>query len=267
MAKKITIVTVCYNTVESIEKTILSVVNQTYQNVEYIIIDGGSMDGTVDIIKKYAGNIAYWVSEPDNGIYEAMNKGIAKATGDYINFMNAGDYFVNNHVLTDIVESIQKDCVDVVFGNVVYLIDGTYYEEEARPFYGNHIKHSMGFCHQSCFVKTDMAKRFPFDLKYRLAADYNMIMNISRNHGTFNHVNMPVAYYDMNGVSEHLRLQHETEVFAIDRPSSLITNYVEVRIRAAVRFVKKYMKFVIQKVDPSVIERKRAADNKKKIFI
>ena len=95
----ISVVTVSYNAVSTIEQTILSVINQTYPNVEYIIIDGGSTDGTVDIIKKYADKIAYWVSEPDKGIYDAMNKGVVVATGEWINFMNAGDIFTDSDVI------------------------------------------------------------------------------------------------------------------------------------------------------------------------
>ena len=101
----ISVVTVSYNAVSTIEQTILSVINQTYPNVEYIIIDGGSTDGTVDIIKKYADKIAYWVSEPDKGIYDAMNKGGLKTTGDFIQFLNAGDWLENEHV----IEKIFKD--------------------------------------------------------------------------------------------------------------------------------------------------------------
>mgnify|MGYP001033420933 FL=1 len=109
----ISVVTVSYNAVLTIEQTILSVINQTYPNVEYIIIDGGSTDGTVDIIKKYADKIAYWVSEPDKGIYDAMNKGGLKATGDFIQFLNAGDWFENEHVIEKIFKDWYKR-VDVV---------------------------------------------------------------------------------------------------------------------------------------------------------
>jgi glycosyltransferase involved in cell wall biosynthesis len=98
----ISIITVVYNGVSTIEQTILSVINQTYKNIEYIIIDGSSTDGTVDIIKKYEKHLIYWVSEPDKGIYDAMNKGIRKATGEWLNFMNSGDIFSDISVLKNI---------------------------------------------------------------------------------------------------------------------------------------------------------------------
>ena len=108
---KITIVTISYNIVTYIEKTILSVVNQTYPNIEYIVIDGGSTDGTLDVIKKYSDKITYWVSESDKGIYDAMNKGIDAATGDWINFMNAGDVFYHNNVIDEIIPFLTKDLI------------------------------------------------------------------------------------------------------------------------------------------------------------
>ena len=93
---KITIITVSYNCVDTIEKTILSIINQTYSNIEYIIIDGASTDGTVDIIKKYQDRITYWVSEPDNGIYDAWNKGIKASNGEWISFVGADDILIND---------------------------------------------------------------------------------------------------------------------------------------------------------------------------
>lgn len=265
MNPTISVITVCYNAVDCIEKTILSVISQTYYNIEYIIIDGSSTDGTVDIIKKYADNITYWVSEPDKGIYDAMNKGMTKVTGGYINFMNAGDYFINNNVVADIVTSINKVYTDVVFGNVVNLIDGIYYEIKAFPFYAYpFVKHCMGFNHQCCFVKTGMAKRYPFDTKYRLAADYNMIMTIFRNKGTFTHVNMPVACYDTTGISRQKWFQHDKEIFSIERPNAQFANYFEVRKRAAIRYIKRFLKSIILRIDPKIIERRQTASNRMK---
>ena len=116
----ISVVTVSYNAVSVIEQTIFSVINQTYPNVEYIIIDGGSTDGTVDIIKKYADKITYWVSEPDKGIYDAMNKGIELATGEWINFMNAGDSFYSFSILELIFgQTIFSN--DIIYGDTLFL--------------------------------------------------------------------------------------------------------------------------------------------------
>ena len=100
----ISVITVSYNAVLTIEQTILSVINQTYLNIEYIIIDGGSTDGTVNVIKKYADKIAYWVSESDKGIYDAMNKGIAYSHGEYCNFINAGDKFCSSSILKQVMD-------------------------------------------------------------------------------------------------------------------------------------------------------------------
>ena len=115
-SQKITVVTVCYNAVKEIEKTIQSVISQTYDNVEYIIVDGGSTDGTLDIIRKYSSRITRWVSEPDKGIFDAMNKSAHMATGEYINFMNAGDLFFDEKVLSDIFAGRSYD-EDVLYGS------------------------------------------------------------------------------------------------------------------------------------------------------
>lgn len=118
---KISVVTVCYNAINDIEKTILSVINQTYSNIEYIIIDGGSTDGTMDIVNKYKDKIDVIVSEPDKGIYDAMNKGIDRATGDWINFMNAGDCFFNNVALENVFpRNYESVNFDILYGYQVH---------------------------------------------------------------------------------------------------------------------------------------------------
>ena len=152
----ITVVTVVFNDVQHIEDTILSVVNQTYPNIEYIIIDGGSTDGTVDIIKKYEERIAYWVSEPDKGIYDAMNKGIQKATGEWINFMNAGDEFVDANVLDKLFFAKTVANVDVIYGNTVRVSRDEKWMTKADPI--EFMKWNMPFCHQSSITKTSIMK-------------------------------------------------------------------------------------------------------------
>lgn len=119
---KLSIITVNRNNTEGLRKTIESVVSQTYTDFEYIIIDGASTDGSVDIIKEYADRITYWVSEPDNGIYNAMNKGILKAKGEYLQFLNSGDWLVDEGVLQTMIK--YTDDVDILIGNI-YLINGT----------------------------------------------------------------------------------------------------------------------------------------------
>ena len=126
---KISIVTVSYDVAGTIEQTISSVVNQTYENIEYIIIDGGSTDGTVDIIRKYEDKIAYWVSETDRGIYDAMNKGIDVATGDYIYFLGADDILFNLPIIS--ISNAWHDNIDILLGKVKFS-NGYVYSSKAE---------------------------------------------------------------------------------------------------------------------------------------
>ena len=118
---KISIITVCYNSSETIEDTIQSVASQNYPNIEYIIVDGLSKDSTVDIIKKHSDVVSKWVSEKDKGIYDAMNKGIAMATGDIIGILNADDVYTNNEVLSDVVKQFEDQNVQGVYGDLKYV--------------------------------------------------------------------------------------------------------------------------------------------------
>lgn len=211
---KITVVTVCYNAVDDIEATMLLVLNQTYPNIEYIIIDGGSTDGTVDIIKKYADRLDYWISEPDKGIYDAMNKGIEKATGDYINFMNAGDRFENDNVIKKVVEKIDPSAV-IICGK-------THFKELKRDFIASPVPltsfpRRIPYCHQSCFVNTSYHQKHPFDTSFKYCADYNFFFNTYVKEGNkIQYIDTIIAEYDASsGASKENRYKTGKEAFRI----------------------------------------------------
>lgn len=198
---KISIITVCYNAVSCLEETILSVINQSYDNIEYIIIDGKSTDGSVELIKKYSERISYWVSEPDKGIFNAMNKGLQAATGEWINFMNAGDVYVSSTVISDIFNKCELSLYDVLYGDTM----SDKGKLKLKPFFNASLRKflpvPMGIVHQSIFVKTKLARTVGFNEEFSVSADYNMMMTIYRNGGIFKYIEIPVALFDTNGYS------------------------------------------------------------------
>ena len=199
----ISIITVSFNAVKVIEKTILSVIDQTYSNTEYIIIDGGSTDGTTDIIKKYSQHIKYWISEPDKGIYDAMNKGIIVANGDFINFMNAGDTFIDK----DRIEKLFKEYTneDIVYGNIIRNFKK--YQKRASgiiskepqiiDFLGDTIHHQAAFIKKELFLKHGL-----YSLDYKLISDWIFFYEtIIKEKTNIKYVNQDIALFEMDGAS------------------------------------------------------------------
>lgn len=180
----VSVVTVVFNDVHHLERTILSVLNQTYKNIEYIIIDGGSTDGTVEVIKKYADRLAYSVSEKDGGIFDAMNKGMLKAKGEWLNIMNSGDYFFSNTVFEEIFTRDHSQS-DLLYGNFIGNFNGrpalcTAFEHvEKRSWKG------MSLGHQAMFIRTEIMRKHPFDLQYRHSADGELVTYTSAQGYTF----------------------------------------------------------------------------------
>lgn len=192
---RVTIVTVCYNAVGTLDRTILSVLKQNYPNVEYIIIDGGSTDGTVDVINRHCNRDIAFISEPDKGIYDAMNKGIKMATGEWICFMNSGDTFVSNDILSRIFSGADYKDTDVIYGDARYCYVNAPIDVKAQPL--STLDYKMAFCHQSSFVRTNLMKSRNFDLKYKYAADYNYFHELYLAQHKFFYIPIVIAVYSL----------------------------------------------------------------------
>ena len=213
---KISVVTVTYNCIGVLEDTLKSVISQEYSNVEYIVIDGKSSDGTLNLIDKYKDHISILVSEPDKGIFDAMNKAIKLVTGDWILFMNAGDTFADDNVLTSVFSNHIESNVGVVFGDAYFKRKSGLSLYHGIPFYRNKDKYKgMGICHQSIFVRADLAKLKPFNSDYKYTADYNMMMSIYNNGYKFFETNVVISVYDLTGVSTLHCVDQFKEVYRI----------------------------------------------------
>jgi glycosyltransferase involved in cell wall biosynthesis len=211
----ITVVTVVYNGAALLDKTIQSVTTQRYAPIEYIVIDGASTDGTMDIVKKYKMRITKWLSEKDTGIYNAMNKGIRMASGEWICFLNCGDVFVDSESVGKVAEEIASDKANaaVIYGNILIAqADGTYKEKVAKEP-GN--LHRMFFCHQSAFVKTGVMRQYLFDERYKMSADLKFFKQCYYGKQLFRHLNHPLVVYDKSGISNTSRKKGLRENVAV----------------------------------------------------
>lgn len=214
---KVTIVTVTYNAEEILEETIKSVINQSYEHIEYIIIDGASTDGTVDIIKKYEDHIDYWVSEADDGIYYAMNKAIEKATGTFINFMNAGDTFADLDTVAYVMRH-KSDDAELIYGNY----KKKNHSKIVKALDKKEWHRNMPFCHQTLFTKTDIMKNELFDTSFTLAADHNFIVKMYQENRIFFYIDRVIAIFAPGGFATSHQLLMNVESLKV-----LLNNHVE----------------------------------------
>jgi len=200
----VSVITVVFNGAESIEQTILSVIGQTYNNIEYIVIDGGSTDGTTGVIQNHEHAIDNWVSESDQGIYDAMNKGIRLASGDWIIFMNSGDTFVKPTILSDLT-SYLSGSADVIYGS----IEIRYPDNESSVVPSRKIRiplRGLPTWHQAMIIRTSWLKRSPYMQSYNLAADYENLCYIMSHGGRAMQVQDVIAAVSSGGVSMMQRL-------------------------------------------------------------
>lgn len=172
---RISIITINFNNREGLKKTIESVVNQTYINIQYIVIDGGSTDGSVDVIKAYADKIDYWVSEPDKGIYNAMNKGVDVAKGEYCLFLNSGDYLHTSGTIEDVVET--NLCDDVIMGLVKYVPSGRIgYTDIKAPISLLDFYKGSPIPHPTAFIRKELLLKHCYDENLKIVSDWKFFL-------------------------------------------------------------------------------------------
>ncbi|MBF4507164.1 glycosyltransferase [Flavobacterium sp. JLP] len=193
---KISIITVVYNNEKTIKDALESVLGQTYKNIEYVIIDGNSKDNTVSIIREYESRLGYFVSEKDNGLYDAMNKGIRSATGDVIGILNSDDLYQDFEVITDVMEQFNNDSdLDVLYGNLVYVksndTDAIVRNWKCKPYYDRFFENGNVPPHPALFVKRSVYDKVGlFNLDYKLAADYELMLRMLKKY------NFKIKYID-----------------------------------------------------------------------
>lgn len=209
---KISVITICYNSAEYIEEAIESVLSQDYDNFEYIIIDGGSTDGTLDIIRKYEDRLAYWVSEPDNGLYDAMNKGIAKASGDIFGMINSDDYYFPG-ALKKVAAAFEDKSLDdnIFWGDIMHGDERVLGWREWNVKRGAFAPHPSMFCPKKIYDQIGT-----YNLKYKILADYDFMYR-AINHYHIKHIYLPenIAFFRPGGLASQNILPSLKEELAV----------------------------------------------------
>jgi putative colanic acid biosynthesis glycosyltransferase len=208
----ITIITVVFNGAATLERTLQSVLNQTYGNIEYVVIDGGSSDGTIDLIRKYAESIDYWVSEADGGIYDAMNKGVAASSGDYILFLNADDFFYSSSIVSTIARTILNDIPHkaLYYGDVVYGNGKCFFSRMSSAILVINTIH-----HQGAFYRREVFSNFKYDSSLTVAADYELNLKIYLNKCSTRKIPGVIAVCETLGISQtapDLKVNYENHI-------------------------------------------------------
>ncbi len=212
----LSVTTVVYNNVQHIERTIRSVINQTYANIEYIVIDGGSTDGTLELIRRYDDRIAKFITEEDEGIYDAMNKGLSMASGEYVIFMNSGDEFYDTDTVTAVFS--RSTGADIYYGETEMINKageslGRRRHKAPEQFSWKSFKYGMSVSHQAIYIRRSLTK--PFNSNYQLSADIEWILSAAKKAEKIVNVKQYVAKYLVGGASKAKHRQSLKERFAI----------------------------------------------------
>lgn len=233
----ITVITVCYNSEKTIKRTIESVLKQKYKRIEYIFIDGNSVDKTNSIIEEYrerfeSEGIKYkHISEPDNGIFDAMNKGISYATGDWVNYLNSDDEYVDENVLGDVAASL-SDEYDCIYGDTInVLCENSFYR---HSFDIDALTYRNPYVHQALFCKTKILRQYSFNDVYQYAADFDQAVRMYMDNVRFKHINTPICRFSLEGRSQKNNMYAVREFEVIRKENGI----------AARNFIKRYLLYL-----------------------
>lgn len=254
---KVSIITISFDSAETLQDTIQSVAIQSYPDIEYIIIDGGSTDGTLDIINKNSDIISTWVSEPDKGIYDAMNKGIRMATGDIIAIMNSDDFYVHADVISQVVERFRKSGADSVYGNIQY-IDRHEPTKVIRNWVSGHYqrqKFLMGWMppHPAFFVKRNIYHTYGnFDTRLKTSADYELMLRFLYKHKISSHYLPELLVYMRTGGASNQSWKKRIAANFEDRRAWKLNGLRPYFFTALLKPLRKIKQFIIFRTEHSV---------------
>lgn len=259
---KLTIITINYNNLQGLEKTYHSVVSQTWQDFEWIIIDGGSTDGSKEFLEAHQDKFSYWVSEPDNGIYNAMNKGITHIHGEYVHFLNSGDWLFSNNTYESIFIN-NTIYGDIIYSNVALVLKPDYYYTKKinstitlSYFWRDNLNH------QNVIVSSSLLSNRPYDEKYKICADYKSYIQYCLDGRSFQYIDSVIAFFDAYGFGSLSNQIRETEQRAIQLellPSNMLYDYDElatfydnqrfVNSRKSIRMITSFTNMIIRWLD------------------
>lgn len=199
---KLSIVTITLNDLEGLKATRDSIRSQSFRDYEWIVIDGGSNDGTKEFLEHHSQETAYWCSEIDKGVYDAQNKGIRQATGDYLLFMNSGDCLYDADVLAAVFADNRR--ADILYGDWTNVKGETVIEEHKAPEQAHYAWfYTDNICHQAMFIRTTLLKESPYDTRFRIYADWAKWMELSRRGCTFEYIPRRICRFQLGGLSRH----------------------------------------------------------------
>lgn len=242
---KIAIVTVTYNAQSGINRTIESVLQQEYSEIEYWIIDGVSSDNTISVANTYTNQFAekgieyHIVSKRDKGIFDAMNSSIPYLSSHYVIFLNAGDFFVSGNTLSEVFNSIKNDSNDIIYGDYYAYSPGFRKKYKAKK--AESLRSQMMCTHQSIFTKVNLLKERAYDIEYKMTADYEFYLDMFLKSKTFKYVDTPIVYFDISGLSQKYALLTQNERIKLQAYHDCISEFEtkQKKIKIFISYMRK----------------------------